>query len=570
MRFLTLYIFILLTYSAVCQNPELKRICPGRNNSITWNNPSYPCSSFFYYIIWASEKLTDPFVPIDSVTIDVANSYVHVNSSPYSFYYIERRDSCGPIYNHISDTLGIDNTPTPIMSLDSVSVDIINNRVVLGWSKNPTPDFDKYILYRDSSLNFIPLDPSGTRDTFFTDNTGNDPQQKPLRYDINTLDSCGNPSIFKTPHTTVHLTHALDTCAKSVKLSWTHYSGWRRIINYEIYENSGIGFLQVGTVAGNVNGFIRTIVLGNTYEYFVRAIKDTSIRISSSSNKSAFITRKRIDPSYTTINYVTTDNKNSQDIIFNFNSDPLAETKSFSAVLSDLSFVEKERLNLNKSDMGIDIHSSLKNTSQYLLKIFAHDLCDSVSGETDTSGNILLTKQETTNRSINWNSYFTWNSGVEKYVIYRGTGEDNNYQFSVLTETFDTSFVDSESVDDVSSYGVCYYVKAIKSGSADTASESNIVCFPSPFTIYIPNAFVPDGINKRFRPEGSSIDYKESRIQIYDRWGKLIYADVIGTGWDGRDQGGQECTSGVYHFKADILSIKKERQTKDGTITLLR
>jgi gliding motility-associated-like protein len=570
MRLLTLYIFLFISYSAICQNPELKRICPGRNNNITWNNPSYPCTTFFYYIVWASEKKTDPFVPIDSIPVDAANSYTHLNASPYSFYYIERRDSCGPIYNHLSDTLGIDDTPTPIMSLDSVSVDILTNRVVLGWSKNPTPDFDKYIVYRDSSSNFIPLDPSGTRDTFYIDNTGNDPQQKPLSYDINTYDSCGNPSIFKTPHSTVHLTYKVDTCSKTVSINWTHYFGWRAINSYEIYENPGTGFTQIAIVAGSTNNYTRPIILGNTYEYFVRAVKDTSVRVSSSSNKINFNTRKRIDPSFTRINYVTTDNKNTTDVVFNFTSDAAAETKYFSIVFSDVNQNEKERVILNKSDLDLDIHSGLKNTSRYLLKIFAHDLCDSVSGQTDTSTNILLTKQETSNRSMNWNSYFTWNTGVEKYVIYRGTGEDNNYLFSPWQETFDTFIVDSEAFDNVLSYGICYYIKAIKAGSADTISESNILCFPSPFTVFIPNAFVPNGLNNLFRPEGSSIDYQVSTIQIYDRWGKMVHSGIIGSGWNGKDQNGQECSEGVYHYKASIISIKNEKQTKDGTVTLLR
>jgi len=88
--------------------------------------------------------------------------------------------------------------------------------------------------------------------------------------------------------------------------------------------------------------------------------------------------------------------------------------------------------------------------------------------------------------------------------------------------------------------------------------------------IYIPNAFKPNGVNKIFRPEGLYINYEQSSMQIFNRWGEMIVSKTnITEGWNGVDDRGIYCQSGVYVYKFEIVSSYKSKKIKTGYVTLL-
>ena len=67
--------------------------------------------------------------------------------------------------------------------------------------------------------------------------------------------------------------------------------------------------------------------------------------------------------------------------------------------------------------------------------------------------------------------------------------------------------------------------------------------------LFIPNSFTPngDGLNEVFRIGYSRVDIPFS-IEIYNRWGELIYsANRADFGWDGTYRG-EPCMQGVYPY----------------------
>ena len=92
----------------------------------------------------------------------------------------------------------------------------------------------------------------------------------------------------------------------------------------------------------------------------------------------------------------------------------------------------------------------------------------------------------------------------------------------------------------------------------------------SDFVAYIPNAFTPngDGLNDTFYPVLRGV--KKFELQIFDRWGELIFssnsAEQI---WDGTFKG-QECQQGVYNYKLVLLNVKREEKIYSGSIMLYR
>ncbi len=75
--------------------------------------------------------------------------------------------------------------------------------------------------------------------------------------------------------------------------------------------------------------------------------------------------------------------------------------------------------------------------------------------------------------------------------------------------------------------------------------------FDTILTLYIPNAFTPngDGINDVFRVYGTDIE--NFSLVVYNRWGATVFSTTdITKGWDGRVNNGEEIAdSGVYDYQ---------------------
>jgi gliding motility-associated-like protein len=93
--------------------------------------------------------------------------------------------------------------------------------------------------------------------------------------------------------------------------------------------------------------------------------------------------------------------------------------------------------------------------------------------------------------------------------------------------------------------------------------------------IYIPNAFTPDnnGLNESFFPQGYGIkDEDKYKLEIFDRWGELIYSsDNLHRGWDGRVKGTDKIAEeGVYIYKILITDLQGYKKYFVGHVTVVR
>ena len=96
---------------------------------------------------------------------------------------------------------------------------------------------------------------------------------------------------------------------------------------------------------------------------------------------------------------------------------------------------------------------------------------------------------------------------------------------------------------------------------------------PQEYHYYVPNAFTPngDGINDIFLPLGNVIELASYELQIYDRWGALIFESRDpGIGWDGNSRG-VAMPDGVYVYRAYVRdAIEGDRYELFGHVTLFR
>ncbi|RME96028.1 MAG: hypothetical protein D6772_12440 [Bacteroidetes bacterium] len=111
-----------------------------------------------------------------------------------------------------------------------------------------------------------------------------------------------------------------------------------------------------------------------------------------------------------------------------------------------------------------------------------------------------------------------------------------------------------------------------------TITDSAFIAVATPRDVYIPNVFSPndDGLNDHFMafgptPRISSI----TRLQVLDRWGKLIFdgreltPGVLREGWDGTVQG-KPASIGVYIYQLEVRFLDGFTQTYSGDIMLVR
>lgn len=115
-----------------------------------------------------------------------------------------------------------------------------------------------------------------------------------------------------------------------------------------------------------------------------------------------------------------------------------------------------------------------------------------------------------------------------------------------------------------------YRVIAYRSGDTTITSQSNYTDIYPNLSVYIPNAFTPngDGLNDTFGVKG--VDIGKFELIIYNRWGEEIFStNNPNVQWDGR-YNGKDSEQGVYAYKFTASGLGKGETEKSGTVTLVR
>jgi gliding motility-associated-like protein len=110
-----------------------------------------------------------------------------------------------------------------------------------------------------------------------------------------------------------------------------------------------------------------------------------------------------------------------------------------------------------------------------------------------------------------------------------------------------------------------YYVRqhAISTfGCMDSATRELYITFL--YKLFIPNAFSPnaDGYNDVFRPIGMGL--KNYEMQIYNRWGQMVFSTDSGEAWDGA-----EAIHGYYAYVIKAYDFQGEPHFYKGVVYLV-
>jgi gliding motility-associated-like protein len=107
-------------------------------------------------------------------------------------------------------------------------------------------------------------------------------------------------------------------------------------------------------------------------------------------------------------------------------------------------------------------------------------------------------------------------------------------------------------------------------GCSDLAIKSDFITILAE-QFYFPTAFTPNGdnLNDRFRPLplGSA---QLQKLEIVDRWGKVVYETDDPNGWNGETKDGNPFDPGTYQYRAWINLLTSGVQLYTGYVTLIR
>lgn len=107
-------------------------------------------------------------------------------------------------------------------------------------------------------------------------------------------------------------------------------------------------------------------------------------------------------------------------------------------------------------------------------------------------------------------------------------------------------------------------------GCSDSARAT---VFVEPFSLYIPNAFIPDedGLNDEFKPI-TDFEILEWDFQIYNRWGEVVFkTNEYGEAWNGIFNG-VKCQDGLYAYVLTYRSCANPHNAEKitGHVSLLK
>ncbi|MBC8321907.1 MAG: gliding motility-associated C-terminal domain-containing protein, partial [Bacteroidetes bacterium] len=338
----------------------------------------------------------------------------------------------------------------------------------------------------------------------------------------------------------------------------------------------GAAFL-VDEVPANTNYYSHTGVENITeYNYFIRAVFGdfTSTSCTKSISTGSFT---KPDSVYLANANVLPDNN----IELTLNIDLKPQSCTWEILRSDAGGGQHSLLTtLSRNDITSSPYIFLDETADgstgfYIYSINVFDSCEALVLQSNDMKTIFLEGQQLTDDEnyLSWNAMEGYEGGVGSYLIYRMTGGVIPEQPIDSTDAQTTEYSDNISSVSLSESKFEYWVQAVEGNHNNYGIKekcnSNIISLFRETDMYFPNAFRPDGINNEFKPVFSGFGGSNYLLQIYNRWGQLIFeTSDPEQGWDGKYKGNPS-SHGTYIYiltYQNVFDITKQRQ---GAVTLI-
>lgn len=549
----------------------------GQVGTLSWNAPRMPLlpSMNPWYKIYCDYPTAGTFVD-STQSLSYTDTQIVCNRTIN--YTIELADNM-PCFNisNCAGSLFKDATPPNLSAIDSVSVNALNNATI-GWSPSTSGDVTAYVIYQYVNNLWVAIDTVyGYSNTFYGNpNSAADIQSE--WYSIASMDSCGNLSPLGNYHNTIYLTVSVDPCNATATLNWNPYINWPgNLSGYDVWVSvDGGPYLLAGSTTSAVTNFFHTgLNNGSNYCYVVRA-KENAGTATSSSNTRCVVANLPTAPVYTydeTSTVISPGNVRVQGYV-----DILADATAYVFERSDAAtgpFISVGTVPYSGSPNVSLIDGTAKTETQsHYYRIVTIDSCGNAVQTSNVSRTIYasaVANNDMTN-TLTWNDYEGFDAGVLNYDIYRSV-DLAPFVLIATVGSGNNVFVDDAEPFLQGSGRFEYYLVANEGPgnqyNITSSAASNIAEAFQPAKFYVPNAFVPGGVNSVFLANGSFYDKSEYEMTIHNRWGEHLFtSDDPFTGWDGTYKG-EVCQQGVYVWFIKFKTAAGEYIEQYGTVLLI-
>jgi len=549
-----------------------------------WEQVSDTCNNFRYYTIHLQETKNDNFQVVDTIESATENAYSYQPNSLDDVrkwaYFIKAHRGCPGDTVIFSDTTQVDKTRPEPIELDSISVR--NGNIVLGWSPHQGADVEGYNIYYVDDGQTRQIDTVlGVSNTSYVDSMIGNPRRGVENYRLGAFDSCRNASpISLTTHKSMYLQSSVDSCGGIVTLEWSNYQGWD-VDSFGIFVGKSANQRKKAKMVGGetFKTTLDTLQRASQFNGIVRAYQEGG-SATSSSNEVTFRSFGVSNPKYTYIREATVIDSLIQVNWFIDQNLPLSGFIIYRGEEPDeLSRYQTIPYKGGRQFTYVDSQAEV-SSQHYYYRVRAKGICGNIVDESNRVKTMVLDLRDRNGyRQLMWEEYRGFDDDVKYYEVYRNirNGDGSGWEkINRQQPAIDLAYDDRTTFETFPRDGVCYRIKAVEGDnnqySFKGASYSNTECVFSSAIVHIPNAFAPKGENDIFRPVGRHIDYEESSMAIYNRWGEQVFqTSNIQKGWNGKINGkNQLAPNGIYIYTITIVGDNQQTETFKGDLTLIR
>ncbi|MEY4109843.1 MAG: hypothetical protein RLZZ46_197, partial [Bacteroidota bacterium] len=447
----------------------------------------------------------------------------------------------------------INDTIPPINpGISYVSVLPDNKQVEIFWRPYKDRDFYRYHLNQDSAGYFRRASMNGFRDTFYKLFRGDSLSAQSVCYAVQVEDSCNVRSSFGISHCTIKASVARPAgIPYALELKWTPYKGWDDLQYYEIYRSKNNGSFQLHrqTKAWELSN-TDTLLCDDDYCYYVVAVSKSGLRSRSNSTCGRplyFLPFSQVPLQLATVeqsSYVTLEWEHGPEY---YSGITYLVTRQQASSWMPIGATRQKYF---------EDYAAPVNREAIRYSVGYKDHCGAVSALGPHATTIFASGvMQGDAAQISWTPYENWPEGISEYLVQR-RDIHGSFQTLISLPSNTLNWKDEQTLM-VGNDTLRYRILAVRaSGRADTSASNYVNLIPHS-RMFVPNAFTPngDGVNDRFFASSLFIvkeqlnPAKQFQMQIYSRWGELIFE---GSGpddaWDGTYQG-KPCSEGIYVFQ---------------------
>jgi len=565
----------------------------GRTISLGWNNSGLASSDSVYRLY--KGDLNGNWTQIDNFDFPLTAAQDTIaDCSEEVEFRVEAKGIGGCISrsNQVNKLI-VDNVPPDQTNLTCASVDTASGNVMLEWARSRSDDTYGYMLFYFEDFNRTDTVFGADSLSHVYSKNGINALIRPETLSVVPFDSCFdstslwyNQAADNLRFRTMYIdTTDFEKCAGKLAFNWQMPRqgfpvGVRNLSGFRVYRMTNNQASQVIATLSSIDSvFVDSgLVAGNKYTYVICPFDD-QLGKEALSNKVVIDLGKKNTPDFLYIKSIVNNHESGLNEI-NVYADTTAETVSYSlfrSLLEQDKFMKVEQLDEDlTSEFIITDFSGNAAQTDYYYQVAAIDGCQEIIGRSQIVKSIYLqgTKnvQDLINK-LNWTNYEgfdTAGTDVDYYDLYRVTTGSDEELLSSEPRAF--KYTDNLQTIDLVSGSVCYYVSAQEEeGNVFGFSEvsiSNLLCLDYPPTVFLPNAFTPDGdgLNDRFLPFVNFIDPTDYELRIYDRTGIMIFqtTDPL-EGWDGSGE-----SIGIFAFQLTLSNARGEALRYAGKVQLIR